>query len=220
MAVLLYAGIFALRMTTGGPTDVTTMFFVLPISLLAVAFGVVAGLLGGLVAIGFVATWAIVQHVALSPVGWATRAVPMLLLGVLLGWAADQLRRSDQERARLDRAAHWHRQAVEINDSIVQGLAVAKWSLEAGKPDRGLAIVTETLDHAQTMVSQLLRDAELQPGGTHENGSLSALSLSALSALSAGADRSAQPNPRAASTPPAQAPPGRRRGRTVDTPNR
>jgi glucose-6-phosphate-specific signal transduction histidine kinase len=165
VAVLLYAGIFALRMTTGNPIDATTMFFVLPIALLAVTFGRLAGVFAGLAAVGLVAVWALSAHAGLSPLGWATRGVPLLLLGILLGQASDRLRRSEAERRRLDAAAH--RQAVEINDSIVQGLAAAKWSLEAGNAHSGLRIVTETLDHAQTMVSQLLRDAELAPGAAH-----------------------------------------------------
>lgn len=176
VAVVLYAGVFALRMTTGTPIDATTMFFVLPIALLAVTFGRLAGLLAGVVAVALVALWVLTQHVGLTPVGWLTRVLPLLLLGVLLGDAFDRLRRTEAQRQQLLRAAHWHRQAVEINDSIVQGLAAAKWSLEAEHTDSGLRIVTETLDHAQTMVSQLLRDAELAPGAAHAPGSLAALS--------------------------------------------
>ncbi|MBN9609120.1 MAG: hypothetical protein BGO26_14035 [Actinobacteria bacterium 69-20] len=177
VAALLYAGVFALRMTTGTPADATMLFFELPIALLAVTFGLVAGLAGGLIAVGLMVIWAVTEHIDLSLLGWVTRALPMLLLGVLVGRAADRLRTSEAERAKLDAAAHWHRQAVEINDSIVQGLSAAKWSLEAGKHERALETVTDTLDSAQTLVSQLLRDAELSPGAAHEAGSLSSLSV-------------------------------------------
>ena len=176
VAALLYSGIFALRMTTGSPSEATTMFFVLPIALLAMTFGLLAGLVGGLVAVGLVVIWAFTESVELSPVGWATRVMPMLLLGVLLGRAVDLLRRSEAERARLDKAAGWHRQAAEINDSIVQGLAVAKWSLERGNVTAALEIITETLDRAHDMVSQLIRDAGLEPGGTHAPGGGATLS--------------------------------------------
>lgn len=176
VAALLYAGVFTLRMTTGTPAEATMLFFVLPIALLAVTFGLVAGLVGGLVAIALMVVWAVTEHIDLTALGWATRALPLLLLGVLVGRAADRLRVSEAERAKLDAAAHWHRQAVEINDSIVQGLSAAKWSLEAGKNERALETVTDTLDSAQAMVSQLLREAELFPGGAHEVGSLTSLS--------------------------------------------
>lgn len=175
VAAALYVGIFVLRMTTGTPAEATMLFFVLPISLIAVTFGMMWGLTGGLIAIGLMVVWAVTKHIDLTPVGWVTRALPMLLLGVLVGRAADRLRISEAARVALDAAAHWHRQAVEINDSIVQGLSAAKWALEAGRHDRALETVTETLDSAQALVSQLLREAEVSPGGAHEAGSLKAL---------------------------------------------
>lgn len=175
VATALYIGIFILRMTSGTPAEATMLFFVLPISLLAVTFGMMWGLAGGLIAIALMAVWGITEQVDLTPLGWVTRALPMLLLGILVGRAADRLRASETARAQLDAAAHWHRQAVEINDSIVQGLTAAKWALEAGKNERALETVTGTLNSAQTLVSQLLRDAELAPGAAHEAGSLSAL---------------------------------------------
>jgi glucose-6-phosphate-specific signal transduction histidine kinase len=176
VAAALYAGVFALRMTTGAPSDTTSMFYALPIALLALTFGLAAGVAAGLAGTALVAIWAVANHVALSPVGWATRVVPLLLLGVLLGQAADRLRRSQAELARLDTSSHWHRQAAEINDSIVQGLAVAKWALESGDLDAALRIVSDTLDQAHAMVSQLLRDAGLEPGGEHAPRSLATLS--------------------------------------------
>ena len=178
VAAVLYAGVFTLRTTTGEPSDTTSMFYVLPIALLAITFGLVVGLLAGAVAVGLVSVWVVANHVTLSPVGWTTRVLPLLLLGALLGQAADRLRRSEAERARLDEAAHWHRQAAEINDSIVQGLAVAKWSLESNDLDGALRVVTATLDQAHAMVSQLLRDAGLEPGGEHAPRGLAALSSS------------------------------------------
>jgi hypothetical protein len=184
VSVLLYAGIFALRLSGGTSAEATALFFVLPIALLAVTFGMVAGLIGGVTAIALLLIWVLVDHVSLTPLGWATRVLPLLLLGMLVGRAADRVRTSEAARAALDAAAHWHRQAVEINDSIVQGLSAAKWSLEAGKPERALETVTETLDSAQALVSQLLRDAEVSPGAQHEAGSLSALSALAARARS------------------------------------
>jgi hypothetical protein len=96
--------------------------------------------------------------------GWVARVTPMLLLGGLLGHAADQLRRSEAERNRLMTVAQRHRDAVDFNDRIVQELAAAKWALEGGNSDRGLDILERTLDAAQHMVSQMLRDADAESG--------------------------------------------------------
>lgn len=201
VAVVLYVGIFILRMTTGTPAEATTLFFVLPIALLAVTFGLIAGLVGGVVAVGLLVVWTVTEHVDLTVLGWTTRALPLLLLGVLVGRAADRLRASEAARAQLYAAAHWHRQAVEINDSIVQGLSAAKWSLEAGKTERALETVTSTLDSAQTMVSQLLREAELSPGGAHEAGSLTSLAALAQRAIHARGRPSAEEKASAGGAP-------------------
>jgi hypothetical protein len=48
------------------------------------------------------------------------------------------------------------REAAEINDSIVQGLAAAKWAFEAGASDRGLEVLDETIRTSQALVSDLL----------------------------------------------------------------
>ncbi len=158
VACALYAVVLGLRWLVAGPEPIT-LLFCFPIALLAVAFGLRAGLLAGLVGIILGAVWAY-GGVELSFWGWVTGAAPMLLLGVLLGHAADQLRRSEAERDRLMAVAQRHRDAVDFNDRVVQELAAAKWALEAGHSERGLDILMNTLDAAQNMVSQMLRDAD------------------------------------------------------------
>jgi hypothetical protein len=161
VSVGLFAGIFLLRLTVGGPDDAISMLFALPIALVAIASGFRAGLLSGLVGTGLLVAWALVDGVELSALGWASRVTPMLLLGGLLGHAVDQLRRADEQRRRLDLAARRQRDAIEINDTIVQGLSAAKWSLEAGNTHGALAIVEDTLQQGQQLVSELLRSAEM-----------------------------------------------------------
>ena len=165
VASALFAAVLGIRFSVQSTEDPITLLFCLPIALLAVAFGLRAGLLAGLSGILLVALWVSVEHLSLSPLGWATRAIPMLLLGVLLGDAVDRLRRSERARRRLEAVAQRHQDAVEFNDSVVQGLSAAKWALEAGRDDRGLEIVTQTLDVAQELVSDLLRDADMGLNG-------------------------------------------------------
>jgi Flp pilus assembly pilin Flp len=164
VALGLYAGVLGLRWLLDAPEPIM-LLFCFPVALLAVAFGVRAGLLAGLVGVVLIAVGTAVGGVELSFWDWVTRAAPMLLLGGLLGHAADQLSRSEAERNRLMAAAQRHRDAVDFNDRVLQELAAAKWALEAGSPERGLAIVTNTLDEAQDMVSRMLRDADAEAGG-------------------------------------------------------
>jgi hypothetical protein len=54
------------------------------------------------------------------------------------------------------------RQAVEINDNIVQGLAVAKYELERGRDDHSREAIESTLRKARGLITDLLgeRDSE------------------------------------------------------------
>lgn len=155
----MYAAVLALRLFVGNPADGYSMLFAFPVALLATAFGLRPGALAGVIAIGLVAIWVVVQDVSLSLSGWTSRVVPLLMLGVLLGHAADQGRRAEAERRRLEEAALLHREAIEINDSLVQGMVAAKWSLESGRVDSGKRILDETIAQAQDLVSGLIRRA-------------------------------------------------------------
>ena len=51
------------------------------------------------------------------------------------------------------------RQALEINDNIVQGLTVAKYALDAGDTAQTREAVEETLRKARTLISDLLGES-------------------------------------------------------------
>jgi hypothetical protein len=161
VAATLFGGIFVARLSVGGPADVVSLLFMLPIALVAIAFGFRAGMLAGLLGTALVLAWTLAENVTLSPVGWASRATPMLLLGGLLGHAVDQLRSAEEDSRRLETAARRQRDAIEVNDTIVQGLAAAKWTLENNNATGALTIMQDTLQHSQQLVSELLREAEM-----------------------------------------------------------
>jgi hypothetical protein len=62
------------------------------------------------------------------------------------------------------------RQALDINDNIVQGLAVAKYAFDLGEEEKGRKAVNETLAEARRIVSDLLE--ELDPGQDFRPGML------------------------------------------------
>jgi len=159
VALALFGAVSVVRFVGGGPADAVAMLYALPIALLAVAFGLRGGVASGLLGVALVATWVLLDEVDLSVIGWASRVLPLLLLGVLLGHATDMLRDLEAERRALEAAALRHREAIEINDSLIQGMAAAKWSLEAGKVQGGLATLDHTIALGQRLVSELLRDA-------------------------------------------------------------
>ena len=159
--VALYAGVFVLRVTAGTAMDATNMLYTLPIALAALSFGRRAGLAAGLGAVALVVAWVLIDSVDLTAFGWFSRIVPMLLLGVLLGDASDRLRRANDRWRRLDAASQRHRDAVEINDTLVQGMAVARWAFEAGRHDAGLKTLDQTISLGQELVSTLLRESDM-----------------------------------------------------------
>ena len=160
-SVALFVAVLALRLFEPSTEVPVGLLYCLPIALLAVTFGRTAGLLAGAAGVAATSTWALAAGADYGALSWTSRTLPLLLLGGLLGDAADRLVRSEAEARRVSVAAARTREAVELNDSVVQGLAAAKWALEAGRHERGLEIVTETMEQAQSMVSQLLRDAEI-----------------------------------------------------------
>jgi PAS domain S-box-containing protein len=80
---------------------------------------------------------------------------------------AEVLRRGEAIAARLGEANLRRKQALEINDNVVQGLAAAEYALEQGSAEEAKAFLEQTLTAARTMMDDLLRplDGEgLQPG--------------------------------------------------------
>jgi len=159
VAGLLFAAVLSLRLFNGTPVDAYSMLYALPVVLVATTFGLRAGTLAGLLAVGLTVLWAIVQDVHLTSTGWASRVIPLLLLGVVVGHATERGRAAESERRRLQNAALLHRQAIEINDSLIQGMAAAKWSLENGRVDTGTEMLDQTIAQAQDLVSGLIRQA-------------------------------------------------------------
>lgn len=65
-----------------------------------------------------------------------------------------------------ERATQSQRQALELNDEVIQGLAAAKLALETGEHEKGVRALTETLARAQALVSRLLNQKQesVEPG--------------------------------------------------------
>ena len=178
--VVLFGAIMLLRLTVGSPVDAFSLFYALPVALAASAFGFRGGLSAGLASVALIAVWVVAREVSLTPLGWISRVLPLLILGLLLGRAVDVSERAVQGRRRAEEqrraaveelgkaevAALLHRQAIEINDSLIQQLVAAKWALEAGRHEAGLKPLTTAVGNAQELVSDLIRRADMG-GRTH-----------------------------------------------------
>jgi signal transduction protein with GAF and PtsI domain len=70
----------------------------------------------------------------------------------------------DEAHRRLELRHALERQAAELNDDVVQNLAVAHYHLARGEVDDATDAVAHALDAAKAIVSELLADVELEPG--------------------------------------------------------
>jgi hypothetical protein len=74
------------------------------------------------------------------------------------------------------------RQALEINDNIVQGLTVAKYELDRGQDQRSHAAIEETLLKARALITELLgergTEVELGPGDLRRRASAAVITES------------------------------------------
>jgi hypothetical protein len=161
VAIALFAGVLTLRLAAGSPVNAFSMMYALPVSLLASAFGLRGGTIAGVVAVGLILVWTESAQLTLSATGWTSRAVPLLLLGVLLGQATDQARRAEEARRQIEGSALLHREAIEINDLLVQGMTAARLYFDSGDMDTGRRILDHTIGQARDLVSGLIRRADM-----------------------------------------------------------
>jgi diguanylate cyclase (GGDEF)-like protein/PAS domain S-box-containing protein len=100
IAAVLFAAIFALRVTVGTLTDAISFLYVIPIVLVATSLGTRAGLLAGAVAFTLSTLGALMADAPTSVLGYVNRAVVYLFVGGLTGRFATTLRALEAESAR------------------------------------------------------------------------------------------------------------------------
>lgn len=161
--VALFLGVLVARSFAGSGPRSISILYVFPVSLMALVWGLRGGLAGSGIAVVGMVIPEVLGESYLDAIGWATRLSAIVLLGVLLGAAQDRMRANvrlrlaaEAERVRLERAAARAATASEISDSLVQGMASAKWMLEMGNVETGTAMLNETIEHAQLLVSALV----------------------------------------------------------------
>jgi hypothetical protein len=143
----LFVAVFLLRVADPDSGNAEGILFVLPISLLALSFGLRGGLAGGLLACGFIELWAQSGIGGrLSGAGYVNRDFTFLALGGLLGAFADQRRRLEVERIGCHDAAE---QRLADNARALESMIVERTAeLDAARAEmlRRLAIAAEYRD--------------------------------------------------------------------------
>ena len=157
----LFIVVLLVRLSVGEPADATTFFYLFPICLTALAFGRWPGIGAGILSVVLTGLWVVVDGIDLTVIGWVSRVLPMVALGALIGDGSDQLKAAELLRVERETSTQRHRQAIEINESLVQGMAAARWLLEAGRPGAALEILDGALAQGQQLVSDMMRDAHV-----------------------------------------------------------
>lgn len=111
VAGALYLAIFGLRLLIDDPPALIANFYTVPTALLAVAYGVRAGVLGAVLSTGLVVLWHIVAPVDVSALGYASRIAVVLLVGTVVGYYSERLRRDIARRREAE-----HELAVRAED--------------------------------------------------------------------------------------------------------
>ena len=109
-ALVLFIGAFVLRLVVNDPAPLIANFYAVPIALVAMVFGIRAGLAAAAFAVGLVWAWGQIKDQHVSLLGYSTRTAVFVLVGALVGYYAERLRRDIAERrhaeAELEIRAH------------------------------------------------------------------------------------------------------------------
>ena len=92
VAGMLLASVLALGFIDTDPREAVAVLYTLPIALVAVEFGPIAGAATALFAISLFGIWAAADNISVGPLGFVTRSTGFLVLGVLLGHFSSKLR--------------------------------------------------------------------------------------------------------------------------------
>ncbi|MCW2992069.1 MAG: hypothetical protein JWM73_2663 [Solirubrobacterales bacterium] len=154
VAAVLFGLVFALLFAVSDPAQAGAVLFVVPVALLALSDGTRGGAIGAAVGTVLVAIWVFADDVHLNVLGWGSRILSLLLIGLLVGRYEDLAR--SHERQRLD-----ERYAGELHDRVVQSLVLASYQLR-DEHSEASAAVAEALAGAKEIISERL--GEIEPG--------------------------------------------------------
>ena len=156
VAVVLTVIVIALRATFSMPSDGFLFLLIAPIAIIAVEFAFVGGLVAALIGAAIVIGFGLSGVMNYSNVGVAVRVAAFLIAGAGVGYLVQDRNRREAEIAALERRAQEQREAIQLNDDVVQGLAVAKMALEMGDAERAKTTMETTLKRAQQIASKHL----------------------------------------------------------------
>jgi signal transduction histidine kinase len=172
IATLLFAAAFAARLAINDPDALLANFYIIPIALVAIEFGTVAGLIAAAVALALVPAWSVINSVHVHPLGYVARGAAFVVTAVVVGRFSERLRSDVAVRQDAQRDLALYADELETSN---RGLARSVERLEAfaeiaravggeTELDRVLSLILahgREIVAARTLVMYLPEDGEL-----------------------------------------------------------
>jgi hypothetical protein len=161
-AALLLVLFFVIEVVTGSVREPATIAYAVPVALAGIALGARAGMAAAVAGAGLYWLGAYIDGETLSAAHLSYRLGALLFLGGVVGVLASRLAEAEHA-AQLQQELR--SRAVDLNDTVVQGLALSRYQIEGGDSTAAADTVETTLARAQQLVADLMGDVELEPGG-------------------------------------------------------
>jgi signal transduction histidine kinase len=180
VAGVLFAAVFAARLAIDDPDALLANFYIIPIAVLAIEFGVRAGLIAAAVAFALVPAWSVINDVHVDALGYIARGTAFVITGVVVGRFSERLRNDVAVRQDAQRDLALYADQLESSN---RGLARSVERLEAfAEIARAVGGETE-LDRVLSLI--LAHGREIVAARTlvvylPEDGELAAVSVSAM----------------------------------------
>ena len=119
LAVVLFVAAFGARLAVNDPNALLANFYIVPIAVLAIEFGMRAGLIAAAVAFALVPAWSVINSVHVDALGYVSRGAAFLVTGVIVGGFSDRLRRDMAERQEAQRDLAMYADQLEGSNRIL-----------------------------------------------------------------------------------------------------
>lgn len=151
IAVLLFGAVFAVRLMVTDPSTLIANFYTVPIALLAIEFGLGAGLASAALSLLLVYAWGAVATESIGALGYASRGAAFLCVGAFVGRYSERLRDDIAARRRAQHEVALHtgeleRSNARLAQSVVRLQAYAAIARAVGGEtdlERVLALIVE-----------------------------------------------------------------------------
>jgi gas vesicle protein len=153
--------VFLVAVLSGSPLEPAIIAYAVPVALVGIALGATAGVAAAVASGALYWLAAYLDGHTFSAGHLSYRLGALVFLGGVVGALSSRLGEADRG-AQLQRELR--SRAVELNDTVVQGLALSRYLLDGGDSAAAAATVEQTLERAQELVADLMGDVELEPG--------------------------------------------------------